>query len=299
VGDDGFAPTHEVPAGGLPTWAQPDPTRPADHRVDGGIPVQVLEENLGWAHIRCSNTWEAWVDGRLLVPLATAGFVPTHRVPATGLDARPRPDVNLAPTARLDAGIPVAVEDSWGEWVKVRCSNGWTAWVDGRNLPTATAADAVAPGAVAPATAAASAGAPSATSSPLALWLPIAGAALAILGGVLPWYSVGGESISAWDIPVDTLVTHDASDFFLDTGPVLLVLALAALPLLTRRLLPPWAYLALAAVAIVLAVLGFVLYLDFDEPRPDLGIGLILTMIGGLVIGGGALAGPGGPLARR
>lgn len=37
-------------------------------RIAAGLDVDVLEERPdGWARVRCSNGWEAWVDGRLLV----------------------------------------------------------------------------------------------------------------------------------------------------------------------------------------------------------------------------------------
>lgn len=58
----------------------------------------------------------------------------THGVPVGGLDAYELPDPALAPIARLDAGLPVQVGEELGAWARVVCSNGWTAWVDGRRL---------------------------------------------------------------------------------------------------------------------------------------------------------------------
>jgi serine/threonine protein kinase len=65
-----FQVTHLVPKKGLPAWATPDPTYPAVARLDPGLGIQLLTWWGEWAHIRCSNGWEAWVNGRLLNPRA-------------------------------------------------------------------------------------------------------------------------------------------------------------------------------------------------------------------------------------
>jgi SH3-like domain-containing protein len=278
VRDEQFTPTHRVPATGMPTWNEPDPNRAADNRLAPDLAVQVLEETTGWARVRCSNGWEAWGDATTLVPIARPAFTPTHRVPDTGLETRETPDVAQPANNRLGPGLPVAVVHAWGDWAKARCDNGWEAWVDGRSLlPMRTASP-----------------------SPPALWLLVLGAAVGVLGGFLPWFSAGGESISAWDIEFVELLTHEESDFNLKTGVVLLLVVLAGLPLVTRRMLPRWAGVAVAGVATSLAGLGFVLYFDLPEPRPDLGIGIVLTLVGAIVMAAGALLSPraGTPLAR-
>ncbi|MFG3000404.1 hypothetical protein [Streptomyces sp. NPDC048340] len=60
-------------------------------------------------------------------------FRPTHVVPQEGLPAWEAPDVSR-PTASLDAFLPVRLLSRRGEWGEVLCSNGWSAWVDGRLL---------------------------------------------------------------------------------------------------------------------------------------------------------------------
>lgn len=60
--------TRRAPEGGLATWAEPDPARSPGQRIGAGLEIDVLEQRPdGWARVRCSNGWEAWVDGRLLV----------------------------------------------------------------------------------------------------------------------------------------------------------------------------------------------------------------------------------------
>ncbi|WP_097867320.1 hypothetical protein [Streptomyces sp. rh34] len=65
--------------------------------------------------------------------MATPAFRPTHVVPPDGLPAWESPDV-ARPTDPLDALLPVQLRDRRGDWAYVACSNGWSAWVDGRLL---------------------------------------------------------------------------------------------------------------------------------------------------------------------
>ncbi|MCC8476339.1 hypothetical protein LMJ41_00275 [Streptomyces globisporus] len=63
----------------------------------------------------------------------TPEFRPTHVVPPDGLPAWESPDA-ARPTDPLDALLPVELRDRRGDWAYVACSNGWSAWVDGRLL---------------------------------------------------------------------------------------------------------------------------------------------------------------------
>jgi hypothetical protein len=63
-----YAPTHHVPITGMAAWSRPDGTLQPEQTLAAGLDVMVTEQRPdGWAHIVCSNEWEAWVDGRLLV----------------------------------------------------------------------------------------------------------------------------------------------------------------------------------------------------------------------------------------
>ncbi|WP_405014457.1 hypothetical protein [Kitasatospora sp. NBC_01539] len=66
----------------------------------------------------------------MTAPLA---FHPTHVAPADGLQTWASPDPSR-PSVRLDPLLPVRLADSSGNWARVVCSNGWSAWVDGRLL---------------------------------------------------------------------------------------------------------------------------------------------------------------------
>ncbi len=126
-------------------------------------------------------------------------------------------------------------------------------------------------------------------------WLPIIGAAIAIGGGFLPWVS-GGADTSAWDISIIGMFTHDADDFAnndVSAGLVLLLAAGVAIPLLIRRPLPRILALAFAGVATNVAVLGFFLYFDLLEgPGVSMGIGMFVTLVGGIAMAVGALMAP-------
>ncbi|WP_405851567.1 hypothetical protein OG361_02280 [Streptomyces sp. NBC_00090] len=69
------------------------------------------------------------------VPDYVPDFRPTHVVPRDGLSAWETPDPGL-PTASLDAFLPVRLMERAGDWGRVLCSNGWSAWVDARLLVT-------------------------------------------------------------------------------------------------------------------------------------------------------------------
>ncbi|MEU9289268.1 hypothetical protein AB0D57_32525 [Streptomyces sp. NPDC048275] len=61
------------------------------------------------------------------------GFRPTHVVPGDGLPAWEAPDPSR-PTVPLDALLPVQLVERLGDWGRIVCANGWSAWVDGRLL---------------------------------------------------------------------------------------------------------------------------------------------------------------------
>lgn len=65
---------------------------------------------------------------------AADGWAPTHVVPAAGLQCWENPDPTLPVTANLGAATEVQVVETRGAWSRVVCSNGWSAWVDGRLL---------------------------------------------------------------------------------------------------------------------------------------------------------------------
>ena len=60
-------------------------------------------------------------------------FLPSHVVPPEGMATWTAPDTTR-PTAPLDPLLPVQIIERRGDWARALCSNGWSAWVDGRLL---------------------------------------------------------------------------------------------------------------------------------------------------------------------
>jgi hypothetical protein len=60
-----WAPTHDVKHRAQ-AWERPDPGAPVAGTIEARVPVQLLERQGAWAHVRCANGWSAWVDSREL-----------------------------------------------------------------------------------------------------------------------------------------------------------------------------------------------------------------------------------------
>ena len=291
-----WTPTHRVPAAGSACWQSPDTSGPPlAVRLDPGLEVRLVEREGGWGHVECSNGWWTWVDGRSLEQLPPAVpapprtapgralFTPTHVIPVGGLAAFSAHDASVAALATLDPGVSVQVVDRWGDWARIACCNGWTAWVDGRRLRPAvpspgqsvrtgmrllTRPRAVPPGA-----------GPLALVGPLAL----AGAALVIAGSLLPWLSAGGLSVSAWDIPLRSLIGEASDSQFPSVGLLLLVTAVVVLPVLRHRPFPTLVLLVIAAVPIDTATQIIQLKVR-EAPDAGLGAGVVMVVVGGVLI---------------
>jgi len=78
--------THVVPTGGLRSWASPDGDTAPIADLAAGVELQVTERHSAWAGVRAENGWEAWVDGRRLVPISPVTAESPSRMtpPATG-----------------------------------------------------------------------------------------------------------------------------------------------------------------------------------------------------------------------
>lgn len=104
-----YTQTHVVPTEGLPAWAGPDGSVAPAANLDAGLDVMVIDVHADWAHIRCSNGWEAWVDHRRLIvapptaaappPPTPAQPAPTQQTPLSTQPAPPPPPSQQAPAA--------------------------------------------------------------------------------------------------------------------------------------------------------------------------------------------------------
>ena len=101
--------------------------------VAAGAVVVLVTANVLRARAAGPRPARAHAQPAAFVAQSPPGFQPTHRVPAAGLDAYDAPGT-AAVVARLDPGLEVEAFEGMGDWAHVRCSNGWTTWVDGRLL---------------------------------------------------------------------------------------------------------------------------------------------------------------------
>ncbi len=214
-------------------------------------------------------------------------------MPATGVDAWTSPDPSCAPAARLDPWLEVTVTSTWGDWAQIQCSNGWSAWVDGRVLVPRTAraeAPVEAPVEVA---AAPPPGVSHWAARARAQWAALVGAALVVLGSVLPWMEIGGQSADGTDVPLEFLLSYKSTtDLGLDLGVVVLALGVAGA---IATLVAPDArwrgVIGCAAVAVALvyvAQVAAMLNAASSAGRPSLlstvGFGVWITIVGGAAL---------------
>lgn len=66
-------------------------------------------------------------------PVPAAVWSPTHEMKRRA-QAWAQPDPNAAVAGTLEKRVPVQVLERQGDWARVKCSNGWSAWIDGRGL---------------------------------------------------------------------------------------------------------------------------------------------------------------------
>ncbi len=160
-------------------------------------------------------------------------FVPTHAAPVDGCDTWSEPDAAQPIGPSLPGRSAVRVLRWWGDWAQIECSNGWTAWIDGRRLDV-WAASPVGSGTE---SVVGSAGGPHGAVDRAAGWLvrggvtvslPLVGAIATGLATFLPWVRAVGVSFDAMDLYARVLFDPDAPPSGLRVGLLLLMLAAAA-----------------------------------------------------------------------
>ena len=188
--------------------------------------------------------------------MATQIITGVRTIPTGGVPVWATPDPRTQPTTRAEPGLQVQVLEQTNGWAKIAFHNGWVGWADARAFT-----------------------APKPALTPL----PAIGVALITVGGLLPWLSANGDSLSAWDVPLPSLLDHTSTSEDPKTGLVLLVVVLACIPYLTRNAFPPVVNLGLACIAAG-AALGTFLFLN-DLPGVDAGVGLMMTAAGAFALG--------------
>jgi hypothetical protein len=300
---DGYEATHAVPPTGLPAWPVPDGTGPPAAALDPGLDVEVFERRADWAHIRCSNGWEAWIDGRDLVALQSVVPVAPPPSPEPVPVTVPEPHVDAPvpqPEPHADAPVPVPGPQADAP-VPVAPEPHADAPVPAPVAATAPAAPTAAAPAAYPDPWAAGAVGPSRR---LELGVPhvlvIVGSVLAAIATLLPWLEISSTKLDAFDAPLKFLREGSMADGGVKIGVV--VVALAVLGIASVFVRPVRWFAIVTGVVIVGIGARFVMevgtLLDeleqsriFEDRFDVLQYGTYLAIAGGLLaIVGGALA---------
>ena len=232
-------------------------------------------------------------------PAPAPAFRPTHRAPVGGIRTWPVADPAAPPGPEIDAGVEVSILERQGDWTRVVCANGWSAWVDGRDLqplpphrPATAAAPPAAPARAAPAPPAPARAAPAPAPQGKALRLspaPFVGAGLIAVGALLGWVRGLGRATSSLDLPLLSLIDFKASRSAVKLGFLVLALAGAGI---AGALQPSRAWLKrVAGIGAVVVTVLFVVQLQRAlqlMPGVNLtktvGPGIPLTLAGGLAL---------------
>jgi hypothetical protein len=160
------------------------------------IGKQPLSETRIQEPVETAATDTSQTDTTATAIETTSGWSPTHRVPSAGMRAWAEPDPSQQPTTRLEPAVELVVSEQRGDWANVVGSNGWTGWVDARQLLLIGAAP----------TAKSSINLGGVQLRPL----PLIGAAALLLSAFLPWVS-GLTSVNSLDIAFSFLWDLNAS----------------------------------------------------------------------------------------
>jgi hypothetical protein len=280
---DGYEATHAVPATGLPAWPVPDGSGPPAATLDPGLDIQVFERRADWAHVRCSNGWEAWIDGRDLVALGVSPVapppVPDAPTPTPPAEMPVPMPIAPAPTAHADAPAPMPIAPG---------------------VPAVAAATAPAPGGARDAWAAGAAPPSRRVEIGAPQLLVLAGSVLVIVATFLPWLELGRSDFNAFKVPVNFLGDGTTEEGAVKIGVVLAVLAGLGIVSVFLR---PVRWFGIVTGVLVLAVgARFIMEVgplldelegsEFSADRFDVvKFGVYVVLVGGLLtLVGGALS---------
>ena len=179
-------------------------------------------------------------------------FHATHVAPEGGLRAWAEPDPTQQPITTVQARVEMQVREVRGAWAHIECSNGWSAWVDARQLVTKHAAPTGPPPAASgppPASASRPAAAATGTGFTAMLAKPvmtvgsqtlvvqdIIPAGGIILGALFGWLRLKGISTSnSFDVPLFFLLDFKTKSRAIKLGWLLLAAAVACVAPIEQR----------------------------------------------------------------
>ncbi|MFN3217783.1 MAG: hypothetical protein ACE367_14915 [Acidimicrobiales bacterium] len=293
-----WEPTDEVPPTGMAAYAEPDPSLTPLTSLSAGLRLHRIEDRGAWAKVAADNGWSAWVDGRLLVPLANAASpappAAAQPAPAPAPFQAPAPAAPIptptpapapTPTPPADQTVyqPIGAPDA-AEQPAVGQPLGAPAGPIGGGVPSAFA----------PPSGATSASTTRGGIDPLSIAAAIMGLLL-VVTYLLPWATFDGFSDHAFELAGDGRGAFggrgEAGDLGTrtDIGIILLqalygaiVLGPVAAVLFVARQPAARVVGILAGVAGLLVVAGRLL---LDVPTdPGLGLGLWLSLLAAIAL---------------
>jgi hypothetical protein len=286
-----YSQTHVVPSDGLPAWAEPEGSGPPAANLDPGLDVMLLESRGAWAHIRCSNGWEAWVDERRLIvsqPAPTPAPA-TPPPPSPTAPQTPPPPPQQAPPPAPSAPPPPPSAQTAPPMQPGPPSAAWGAPAPAPGAPRAPGAFALGPGQI----------------------LGLVGGLLFLISSWFTWiryeFRGGGtsiaESFTAYRIPAHFLLDSQSELGGLNLGIVIaffgvLCIAAALISALNRSLRFLGLVAGVAALLVVVLFLVQTRYLSDQLPAivdssyfSVLRFGAYIALVGAILsLVGGVLA---------
>jgi hypothetical protein len=190
--------------------------------------------------------------------------------------------------ATIEARVEVVVREERGAWAEVLCSNGWSAWVDGRRL-IAVGAPGVPQPEPAPGPSLGGRSTPKLDVATLARLAtpPMVGAVVLALGTLVSWTRGGFGSDNAFDVPVSFLWSKAASGG-IKLGVILFLLGVAggvvtSRPEIQRFRIAVGGLAALCVVVFMIQMQRFLSGSPFNI-TDVLGLGVLVTLAGAVAL---------------
>jgi hypothetical protein len=118
-------------------------------RVIAGLPYTLMTLFLGWwgipwgplasieaiyTNMRGGDLASKPSESVTDAPIRSVIWQPSHRAPSNGLSGWALPEVSGIPTATIPPGTTLRLSEVRGDWARVRTADGWSGWVDARQL---------------------------------------------------------------------------------------------------------------------------------------------------------------------
>ncbi|HEX7520518.1 MAG TPA: SH3 domain-containing protein [Acidimicrobiia bacterium] len=104
--------------------------------IDQMSPAPAAQPTAPMAAVPPTPSAAASVAASVAAPATSApaaAWAPTHEMKRRA-QAWAQPDPNAAVAGTVEKRVPVQILERRGDWAHIKCSNGWSAWIDARGL---------------------------------------------------------------------------------------------------------------------------------------------------------------------